>query len=77
MNETRVDFLDAATGETIDHCHGPTRGGGCPYADRNGIVPCNGCRIAPMGAGPELWLVYVPPASRHCPSAWNLEAIGY
>jgi hypothetical protein len=77
MNETCVNTLDPVTGETIDHCNGPTRGGSCPYTDRDGIVPCNGCRIAAMGAGPEYWLMYVPPASRHCPRAWNLEALGY
>lgn len=77
MDETRVDVLDAATGEIVDHCDGPEPGGHCPFADLSGIVPCSGHRVAPLGAGPEYWLIFVPPGSRHCPQAWNLEAVGY
>jgi hypothetical protein len=77
MSEAQVDMLDAATGEVVDHCFGPVLGGGCSRADRHGIVLCNGRRIAPPSAGPEYWLVWVPPASRHCPRAWGLDAIGY
>lgn len=77
MNETRVDILDAASGEIIDYCNGPLPEGSCPYAERDGTVPCSGRRIAPMDSGPEWWLIYVPPASRHCPQAWNLESVGY
>ena len=77
MDETRVYILSAATGEMIDHCDGPEPGGRCPYAGGDGIVPCSGCRVAPLSAGPEYWLLFVPPRSRHCPQAWNLEAVGY
>jgi hypothetical protein len=77
MSEARVDMLDAATGEVVDHCYGPVLGGGCSRADRNGIVLCNGRRVAAPSAGPEYWLVWVPPASQHCPRAWKLDAIGY
>jgi hypothetical protein len=77
MSEAWVDMLDAATGEVVDHCYGPVLGGDCSRADRNGIVLCNGRRIAAPSAGPEHWLVWVPPASRHCPRAWKLDAIGY
>jgi hypothetical protein len=77
MSEAWVDLLDAATGDVVDHCYGPVLGGGCSRADRNGIVLCNGRRIAAPSAGPEHWLVWVPPASRHCPKAWKLDAIGY
>jgi hypothetical protein len=73
----RVDILDAETDQVVDHCHGLTARGFCPDANRDGIVPCNGRRVAPSGSGPEFWLVFVPPASRHCPLAWKLESIGY
>lgn len=64
MDETRVDILDAASGVIMDHCNGPTPGGSCPYAERDATVPCNRRRIAPMGSGPEWWLVYVPRCRR-------------
>ena len=73
----RVDILDPERDQVVDHCHGLTSWGLCPGANREGIVPCNGRRVAPSGSGPEFWLVFVPPASRHCPLAWNLESIGY
>lgn len=77
MKETRVDIVDATTGETVAYCNGPTQTGSCPYADKDGNMPCNGRRIFPMDAGPELCLIFVPPQSRHCPQAWNLDSIGY
>jgi len=76
MDETRIDIL-AETGEIIDYCYGPNAAGQCPRAKGDRTVPCNGHRIAPLGAGPEFWLLYVPPASQHCPTAWNLKAVGF
>jgi len=67
MNEARVDILDAVTDEVVNHCYGPTVEGRCSRAGRDGIVLCNGCRVAAPGSGPEYWLLRVPPASRHCP----------
>lgn len=72
-----TDILDPTTGEVVDHCAGPTAEGGCPLAGRGGIVLCQGCRIASPSAGPEYWNLWVPPATRHCPKAWNLESVGY
>ena len=78
MNEAGlVDILDPTTNEVINHCFGPTSDGGCPLAGRDGSVLCNGCRIAAPTAGPEYWDLWVPPASQHCPRAWNLDVIGY
>jgi hypothetical protein len=77
MSHSRVDILEPTGDEVVDHCHGPMLGGQCPGADRDGIVPCNGRRVAPLGAGPEYWLVWVPPATEQCPLAWNLAAVGY
>ena len=77
MHEARVDILDAATGDVVEHCYGPTPAGKCPYAEADGIVPCNGHRVAPHSAGPEFWNVLVPSATQHCPQAWRLDAIGY
>ncbi len=77
MSQARVDILDAATDRVVDHCYGLTTRGICPDANREGIVPCNGRRVASQGAGPEFWLVWVPPASRHCPLSWSLDSIGY
>ena len=76
-SRARVDILDADTDRVVDHCYGLTAGGSCPDANRDGIVPCNGRRVAPSGSGPEFWLVLVPPASRQCPMSWNLESGGY
>ena len=72
-----VDILDPITNEVISHCCGPTVEGSCPLANRDGVVLCNGCRIAGRGAGPEYRNLWVPPASRHCPMAWKLESVGY
>ena len=77
IRKTRVDILEADTGEVVDYCFGLTRDGRCPNANRDGIVPCNGRRVAASNQGPEFWLVWVPPASRQCPLAWNLDKIGY
>ena len=77
ISKTRVDILGADTGEVVDYCFGLTRDGRCPNANRDGIVLCNGRRVAASREGPEFWLVWVPPASRHCPLAWNLDKIGY
>ena len=83
ISKTRVDILDADadadadTGEVVDYCFGLTRDGRCPNANRDGIVLCNGRRVAASREGPEFWLVWVPPASRQCPLAWNLDRIGY
>jgi hypothetical protein len=77
MSKARVDILDADTGKVVDYCFGLTRDGHCPNANRDGIVPCNGRRVAASNQGPEFWLVWVPPASRQCPLAWNLDRIGY
>lgn len=52
MNGTRVDMLDASTGERVDHCYGPTLAGQCPRLDQDGVPPCDGHRIGPLGAGP-------------------------
>ena len=41
-----VDILDPITNEVISHCCGPTVEGSCPLANRDGVVLCNGCRIA-------------------------------
>jgi hypothetical protein len=72
-----IDILDPINNEVLGHCCGPTAQGACPSADCSGIVLCDGCKVAGTGGGPEYWHVYVPPASRHCPRAWNLEAVGY
>jgi hypothetical protein len=72
-----VDILDPITDEVINHCSGPTADGGCPRAGRDGVVPCNGYRVAGQGSGPEYWNLFVPPDSQHCPGAWKLEALGY
>lgn len=76
-DEDRVDIRDAATGDVVEHCYGPSAEGACPYVDSDRIVPCSGHRVTGEGAGPEYWNILVPPHSQHCPQAWNLEAIGY
>lgn len=78
MNEDDVvDIVDPNTDEVVSHCFGPSVDGNCPMAGSDGIVACNGNRIAARNAGPELWNLYIPPRSQHCPRAWNLESLGY
>jgi hypothetical protein len=72
-----VDILDPITDEVVNHCLGPAVDGNCPLATADGIVLCNGCLVAAPSAGPEYWRLWVPPESRHCPRAWNLEVVGY
>ena len=71
MSEARVDMLDAATGEVVDHCYGPVLGGGCSRADRDGIVLCNGRRIAPPSAGPETLRPTMRSSSTVCGASTN------
>ena len=75
--EDDVDILDATTLEVVDHCYGPTAGTICPRSGPDGVVACAGRRIAPTDAGPEYSLLWVPPGSRQCPLAWNLEVAGF
>jgi len=72
-----VNIVDPSTDEVVDHCFGPSADGTCPLADPSGVVLCNGHRVAAPNAGPELWNIFVPPGSRHCPRSWNLESLGY
>jgi hypothetical protein len=76
MTEDRVDILDETTREIVGHCYGPTAVGDCPGADADAVVACAGCRIAPTGGGAGYWLLWVPPGSRQCPLAWDLEYVG-
>jgi hypothetical protein len=73
MTDHRVDILDTDTNELLGGCSGPA-GGACSIA--SGVVGCAGCRIAPADASPEYALLWVPPGSRHCPLAWDLEVVG-
>jgi hypothetical protein len=73
MNITRVDILDASTSEVVDHCYGPTLAGHCPRRDPDGLAPCTGHRIVPLGAGLESWGRWVPTTAWHCPLSWNQD----
>jgi hypothetical protein len=78
MNEDDVvDIVDPSTDEVVSHCYGPSSDGACPLAGSDRVVGCHGNRIAGRSVGPELWNLYVPPGSQHCPRAWNLESLGY
>jgi hypothetical protein len=78
MNESDVvEIVDPGTNEVISHCYGPAPEGSCPMAALDGTVLCHGCRITGPGAGPEYSNLWVPPDSRQCPRAWNLESLGY
>jgi hypothetical protein len=77
VSGARVDIRTTATGDVVDHCYGPTLAGRCPRADQDGSVPCKGRRIAPLGAGPEFWLLWVPPTSRRCPLSGIQQETGY
>ena len=70
-----IDILDDRTLEVVDHCDGPLAGV-CSQRRADGSVACAGYRIRPADTAPEYMLLQVPPGSRHCPLAWNLEAMG-
>jgi hypothetical protein len=71
-----TDILNPTTGEVVKQCHGPALDGGCPGANPDGTVLCEGCLVESPNAGPEYWNILVPPQSRHCPRAWNLGSCG-
>jgi hypothetical protein len=73
MTDYSVDILHTDTLEVVGRCGGP-RGGACSIA--TGVVGCAGCRISPADASPEYAFLWVPPGSRHCPLAWDLEVVG-
>ena len=75
MTDDLVEIIDNDTLEILDTCHGPV-GGRCPGSDERGVVACAGRRIAPVDAGPEYQMLWIPPNSQHCPLTWNLEAVG-
>jgi hypothetical protein len=70
-----IAILDPGTGARIGICHGPTASGTCPFARRNGIVPCAGRLIAPPGADHRFWPLAVPPDHRYCELGWNALAV--
>lgn len=67
MTEYRVDIFDHVTRGLIGSCHGPTMAGTCPWTGPGGTLRCAGCRIAPVGSGPESWQQWVPMAASRCP----------
>jgi hypothetical protein len=71
-----VDILDESTMDVVDHCDGPEAGTICPRAGADRVVACAGHRIDPFGASPEYARMWIPPGTRQCPLAWNLEAMG-
>jgi len=78
MNQTDVvDIVDSVTAEIVNHCHGPAADGGCPLANPDGIMLCQGCRIKGSGMGPEYWNLWIPPTATTCPAAWHLDELGY
>jgi hypothetical protein len=76
MADDRVAILDGTSREVIGYCDGPTPTGRSPNPGSGGVVPCAGCRIAPPSASSVYWLMSVPPGSRQCPLAWDLEYVG-
>ena len=72
---THVDILDEATLEIVDECYGPADGLNCPRSGPGGVVACAGRRVDPDDS-PEHCRLWIPPGTRHCPLAWNLEAFG-
>jgi hypothetical protein len=71
-----VEILDESTMEVVDYCYGP-EGGICSRLGADGVVGCSGHRIEPEDASPEYSRLWVPPGTRQCPLAWNLEVMGY
>ncbi|MFD0522037.1 hypothetical protein [Paractinoplanes durhamensis] len=49
--------------------------GTCPFARRNGVVPCAGQLISPPDADHRFWPLTVPPNHRYCELGWNSLAL--
>ncbi len=75
MDDNGIDILDDQTLHVVDHCDGPVAGL-CSWRKPDRATACAGHRIRPADGAPEYMLLQVPPGSRHCPLAWNLEAMG-
>jgi hypothetical protein len=75
MTRQGIQILDPDTGEVVGACRGPTASGECPYAGKDGVVPCAGHLIRPPGADRGLWPLSVPRHYRYCEVGWNAKAI--
>jgi hypothetical protein len=76
MADDRVAILHNVTRGVVGYCAGPAPAGHCCQAGPGRVVACAGRRIAAPDAGPAYWLMEVPPGSRHCPLAWDLDSLG-
>lgn len=74
MITQHIEILDPATGEPVGSCHGPTATGGCPRARKDGVVPCAGYLVRPVGADSRLWPLPIPRGYRHCEISWDAQA---
>ena len=74
MSTHGVDVIDAETGDVIGVCPGPAPSGTCPFAGKNGVVPCAGHLIRPPGADRRFWPLPVPRHHRYCELGWNARA---
>jgi len=74
MITQRIEILDPDSGEPVSSCRGPTAEGGCPRARRDGVVPCAGYLVRPVGADPRLWPLPIPRGYRHCEVSWDAQA---
>ncbi|GAA0504855.1 hypothetical protein Ade02nite_70840 [Paractinoplanes deccanensis] len=72
-----VRILDPRTGEVVRVCRGPGPSGVCPLRGANGVVPCAGFLIAPVGGDPQYWPLSVPRGYLHCDVPWNERARAY
>ncbi|BCY09403.1 hypothetical protein [Actinoplanes sp. L3-i22] len=75
MNTRVVEIRNPATGAVTGTCQGPTPAGSCPYAGRDGVVPCAGRLVGPAEGDPRCWPVWVPPGCRQCRITFNDQAV--
>jgi hypothetical protein len=70
-----IQVRDPQTGELVGVCPGPTASGTCPFAGKNGVVPCAGLMVSPPHADRRFWPLTVPPGHRYCELGWNARAL--
>ena len=75
MTTHGIQVRDPHTGELVGVCPGPTSAGTCPFARKNGVVPCAGYMVSPPHADRRFWPLTVPVGHRYCEVGWNARAL--
>jgi hypothetical protein len=60
-------FLDEASGDEVQRCHGPASNGSCPRVSIGDILPCAGYALRPADAGAAQRFYSVSAQATLCP----------